>query len=70
MARRLTAEQVRKMLVTEATAAGGKAALAVRFDCSPAYLGDVINGKREPGAKVLGPLGLEREVRYVQGTEE
>lgn len=34
--------------------------LAAEIGCSAAYLSDVINGRREPGPKILDFLGLER----------
>lgn len=32
---------------------------------SPAYVSDVIAGRREPGKKILKALGLEKVVTYV-----
>lgn len=34
--------------------------LAAEIGCSAAYLSDVINGRRDPGPKILDFLGLER----------
>ena len=47
--------------------AGSLRALAREWGVSPAYLSDLTNGRRGPGPKILGPLGLVREkiVRYV-----
>lgn len=39
--------------------------LASDLGVSPAYLNDVIQGRREPGRKILAALKLKREVRYV-----
>ncbi len=38
---------------------GGNQAAAARefFHCSGAYLSDVLKGKRDPGPKILAPLG-------------
>lgn len=33
--------------------------LAAEMNCSAAYLSDVLNGRREPGPKILEYLGLE-----------
>lgn len=38
--------------------------LADQLGVSPAYLSDVINGRREAGAKLLAALGLEKVVSY------
>jgi transcriptional regulator with XRE-family HTH domain len=39
-------------------------AVAKELGVSPAYLSDVMRGKREPGPKILEPLGLVRVVTY------
>ncbi len=39
-------------------------AVAKAFNVSPAYLSDVMVGRRDPGPKILAGLGLERVVRY------
>jgi predicted transcriptional regulator len=44
--------------------AGTQVALAERLGVSQAYLSDVLNGRRDPGESILGPLGLERVVVY------
>lgn len=46
-------------------AAGGQSAWAEAHAMSPAYVSDVLNGRREPGAKILAALGLRKVVRYV-----
>lgn len=43
---------------------GSQNAMARAMGISGAYLSDLLNGKREPGEKVLNALGLERVVRY------
>ena len=35
-------------------------------DVSPAYLSDVLNGRRDPGPSIYQRLGLVRVVRYVE----
>lgn len=40
---------------------GSLRATARRFRCSPAYLSDTLKGKRDPGPKLLTPLGMIRE---------
>ena len=47
-----------------AAEAGTQVALAERLGVSQAYLSDVLNGRRDPGESILGPLGLERVVIY------
>ena len=39
-------------------------ALADELGVSPAYLSDVLRGAKEPGKKILEPLGLYRVVTY------
>ena len=43
---------------------GSQRALAKELGVSEAYLSDVINGRRDPGRKILKALGLERVVAY------
>lgn len=44
--------------------AEGAKAFGLKHGISGAYLGDVLRGRREPGAKVLDALGLEKVVGY------
>lgn len=67
---RLTAADVRAALKEEARYEGSKKALAKLIGVSPAFLGDIINGKREPSGKPVSYLGLKREVVYVQTTPQ
>lgn len=46
-------------------AAGSQSAWAEANGMSPAYVSDVLNSRREPGAKILAALGLRKIVRYV-----
>jgi DNA-binding transcriptional regulator YdaS (Cro superfamily) len=41
-----------------------QAAWARKHGVSPAYVSDVINGRREPGPAILDALGIERVVTY------
>lgn len=43
---------------------GSQKAASLAFDCSPQYLGDVLNGKAEPGPLILRAMGYERVVLY------
>ena len=43
---------------------GSQRTLARELGVSEAYLSDVINGRRDPGRKLLKALGLERVVDY------
>lgn len=47
--------------------AGSMRALAREWGVGPSYISDLLDGRRAPGPKILGPLGLERvrTVRYV-----
>lgn len=44
--------------------AGGQAHWAKRHGISPAYVSDVLSGRRAPGPKILAPLGLIETVSY------
>lgn len=44
--------------------AGSQAAFARDHGMSAAYLNDVLNGRREPGQKVLDAVGAEKIVSY------
>ena len=61
---RLTADHVRETLVAACQMAGSQTAWAGLHSLSPAYVSDVIHGRREPGASVLAALGIEKIVRY------
>jgi transcriptional regulator with XRE-family HTH domain len=37
---------------------------AAKFGMSAQYLSDVLNGKRQPGEKVLDSVGYERVIMY------
>ena len=54
-------EDVIKKIVADK---GGQSlrAYASTIGCSPMYISDILNNKREPGPKVLAHLGLEKEV--------
>lgn len=43
---------------------GSQDALAKKLKVSPAYINDILHGRREPGPAVYRPLGFERIVRY------
>lgn len=47
-----------------ANKAGSQKALAAKLNVSPAYLGDVIHGRREPGAKLLTALHVKSTTTY------
>jgi hypothetical protein len=49
---------------------GSWKAVAECLGVSPAYLCDVLHGRREPGAGILAPLGLERVVFYREHAEK
>ena len=58
----MTVEQVRELI--RKRAGDNQAAWAIKHEFSPSYLSDVLNGRREPGEKILKALGLEREHVY------
>jgi transcriptional regulator with XRE-family HTH domain len=62
----LPVEDVREELRLLADSMSTHKALADKMGISPAYLHDVLAGRREPGPKVLSFLGLKRVVVYVE----
>lgn len=48
----------------EVKAAGSQKALAKSMGVSNTYLCEVLAGRKEPGEKILVPLGIERVVTY------
>jgi hypothetical protein len=57
-------EQVLALLRRRCDEAGDQATWAKRHGISPAYVSDALKGRREPGEKILGALGLVRVVTY------
>jgi len=44
---------------------GGQRAFALKHHLSEQYVSDVLNSRRDPGNKILNPLGLARVSIYV-----
>jgi hypothetical protein len=57
-------KDIRPMLRRMASRLGTQTALAYQLGIHPAYLNDVLNGRRDPGPAILEPLGYERVVIY------
>lgn len=55
---------VREMLRAACAKEGSQKAWARKHGVSPAYVGDVLSGRREPGEAICEPLKLERLVLY------
>ncbi|HEV2054676.1 MAG TPA: helix-turn-helix transcriptional regulator [Methylomirabilota bacterium] len=55
-----------ELLRQRAKRAGSQQALAETLGVTPAYLSDVLAGRREPGPKILEALRLRRQVVYVR----
>ncbi len=62
----MTKEQIIEVLKSEVQRLGSQKALAAKMGISLPYLSDIIQGRREPGPKVLAYLGLERQITYVK----
>lgn len=56
---------MRAVIAAAVKAVGSLREAARRWGVSPAYLSDVLNGRRAPGPSVLEPLGYERVVTVV-----
>lgn len=61
----LTVDDVRARLSTAIREAGGQKAFAAVAGVSPAYVNDVIRGRRAVGERVLAALDLRRVERFV-----
>jgi DNA-binding transcriptional regulator YdaS (Cro superfamily) len=64
--RSVTQTYVRTELRRACLRSGSQKAWAAAHGVSPAYVHDALQGRREPGAKILAALGYERRVRYVR----
>jgi hypothetical protein len=54
--------EVIALIAKRAKEEGSANALARLWGVTPSYLCDLLKGKRKPGPKILGPLGLRRVV--------
>ena len=66
----MTRDELVKLLQRRVQTAGTQAALAKELGITAAYLGDVLNGKREPGPTLLNALGFRRVITYVKVSEK
>lgn len=55
---------IKEVLKKECEKAGGQAAWAALKDISPAYVSDVLSGRRDVGEKILTALGCEKVITY------
>lgn len=60
----ITVDEVRRRLQQQVELYGSQTAAAQHLGVSLAYLNDVIRGKREPGEKLLTPIGIQKVVIY------
>lgn len=60
----ITVDEVRRRLQQQIDLNGSQTATAQRLGVSLAYLNDVIRGKREPGEKLLTPIGIQKVIIY------
>lgn len=60
----LAVADVAALLVKQIEVAGNQARWCMENQVSTAYLSDVLNGRREPGKKILDALGLEAVTFY------
>lgn len=60
----MTADEFVQYLQKLVDQAGSQNALATRLGISLPYLNDILRRRREPGPKVLEPLGFQRIVTY------
>lgn len=60
----MTNDDVIRLLWQHVHKYGQQAILAKKIGITPAYLHDVLNGRREPAGKILEYLELKRVVTY------
>ncbi len=60
----ITIDEVRRRLQQQIDLHGSQTAAARNLGVSLAYLNDVIRGRREPGEKLLTPIGIQKVVIY------
>ncbi len=60
----MEADDVRRLIAREADEIGSVAKWAERNKVSQAYAAHVLQGRQEPGKKLLAVLGLRRVIRY------
>jgi DNA-binding transcriptional regulator YdaS (Cro superfamily) len=60
----MTLHQVLALLRRECEKAGGQAAWAKAAGVSPAYVSDILHGRREPGESILRALEMVKVVTY------
>jgi predicted transcriptional regulator len=68
----MTREEVVALLQRMADRAGSQRALAKEIGVTAAYVGQVLDGKRDPGPAILKVFGLRRHVQitYVKAGEK
>lgn len=64
--RELTLDELIHLLHRLVEQAGSQKTFAEWHGISPAYLNDVLHGRREPGEMILRAIGYERRVTYVK----
>lgn len=62
----MTIDGILKILRARIETEGSQMAVARNLGVSTQYLSDVLRRQREPGEKILEPLGLKRQVFYVE----
>jgi len=61
--------QLLQILQSACEKAGSQWKWAMQHTLSPAYVSDVLNGRRAPGDSILRALGYEKEVNYKKSTK-
>lgn len=60
----LSQDQALALIRKKIDGEGSQLAFARKHDLSPAYISDVITGRRDPSKAILDAAGLERVVTY------
>ena len=66
----MTRDELVQLLQQKIQRAGTQTAIAKELGITPAYLGDVLRGKRDPGPSLLNALGFRRVITYVKAGEK
>ena len=56
--------QVQNLIAMAVLEAGSQKAFAIAANISQQYVSDILDGRRNPGEKVLNYLGLEKVIYY------
>lgn len=60
----LTEQEVKERLLAAVIAAGGQRKFAEAHGLTPAYVNDVVHGRRAMADRILAAIGIKRTITY------